>query len=298
MKKILSITAFLLFSFTAIFATKITVKVKNFAFSPKTINAKVGDTIIFKWVNGIHNTTSTSVPIGSSSWTSLMDSVHKSFKYILTTAGPYKFVCTIHAPAMSGTINVTAALSAGLSDVSINLSNKARAVINWNTKTDKDIAYYSIQRSTDADNFTEVTKVRPSVNANGLQLHSFVDENTANNARYVYYQIKMVDTKGNSELSEIKMIALAAEANKLITSLSPNPISTSGHLMVQFNADKEGKMLMQLYNGNGKFITETEMTADKGLNNGHFHLGDIPPGNYYVVCTLGTLKEKYAIIVK
>ena len=80
--------------------------------------------------------------------------------------------------------------------------------------------------------------------------------------------------------------------------LSPNPISSPGHLMVQFNADKEGKMLMQLYSESGMFIKQAEMTADKGLNNGHFHLGDIMPGTYYVICTMGTVTEKHIIIVK
>ncbi len=298
MKKILLLSSFALFSFSSLFSAIITVKVKNFAFSPKTVNAVVGDVIKFKWVNGIHNTTSTSVPVGAASWTKLMDSAHKTYSYTITNIGVYSFVCTIHAPGMKGTINVTAALPAGLSDVSVKLTDKAKAIINWKTKTETDIAYYSIQRSTDADNFKEIAKITPSLNSNGAQTHSYIDENAGNAARYVYYQVKMVDTKGGNQLSEIKMIAQPAAINKLIVSLSPNPISKPGHLMVQFNADKEGKMLMQLYSSSGKFVNQIQMTADKGLNNGHFHLGDIPPGNYYIVCRLGNLKEKHGIIVK
>lgn len=298
MRKILLSTVIVLFSFSASFAAIINVKVTNFKFSPKTINAVVGDVIKFTWKLGVHNTTSTSVPAGATAFAALMDSAHKTFSYTVTAIGVYKFVCTIHAPGMKGTINVTTALPAGLSDVSVALTDKEKAIINWKTKTESDISYYSIQRSTDADNFTEIAKVRPSANSNGVQLHSYIDENAGNTSKYVYYQVKMVDMKGNSQLSEIKMIAQPVAVSKLITSLSPNPISKPGHLMVQFNADKEGQMIMQLYNGSGKFIKEASMAADKGLNNGHFHLGDIPPGNYYVVCTMGTVKEKYSIVVK
>ena len=39
-----------------------------------------------------------------------------------------------------------------------------------------------------------------------------------------------------------------------------------------------GKMLVQLFTQGGKLVTETEMTANKGLNNGHFHLGNLTPG--------------------
>ena len=56
-------------------------------------------------------------------------------------------------------------------------------------------------------------------------------------------------------------------------------------------------MLVQLYNQNGSFI-KAEMTAAKGLNNGHFHLGDMTPGTYYIVCTLSAIKEKLTIIMK
>jgi len=57
-------------------------------------------------------------------------------------------------------------------------------------------------------------------------------------------------------------------------------------------------MLVQLYNQNGSFIKKAEMSASKGLNNGHLHLEDMTPGTYYIVCTLGTIKGKHTIIMK
>jgi hypothetical protein len=43
--------------------------------------------------------------------------------------------------------------------------------------------------------------------------------------------------------------------------------------MLQFNAEKEGTLLIQLYNTNGNLLKQEEMTAIKGLNNGHFPYG-------------------------
>ena len=298
MRKILLIASLLICNISATYATTITVKVTNFKFSPKTFNVKVGDTILFSWRLGIHNTTSTSVPAGAASWTALMDSVHKKFRYIVKQPGTYNFWCTIHAPVMAGSFIATVALSSGVSDVSLSKSATSKPIISWNTKLETDVAYYSVQRSTDGDNFNEVSRVKPTANVDGLQQHSFTDNTTDKTVKYVYYQLQVVDKKGNTQLSDIKMFTQTQAVAKLITSLSPNPISRPGHLMVQFNADKEGTMLMQLYNESGKFIKQAEMAADKGLNNGHFHLGDIPVGTYYVVCTMGTTKEKYTIMVK
>ena len=298
MKKTLFLTAFLLCSVTATFATIITVRVSNYKFSPSTVNAKLGDSILFKWQNGIHTTTSLSVPTGAASWNKPMDSAHKKFGYILKKTGTYSYDCTIHSAVMKGTINVTAALSSGFSDFSVALSQDAKALLNWKVKSESDIAYYSVQRSTDGDNFKEIASIKPTGNSSNVQFHSYTDNTAENSSKYVYYQVQIVDKSGNKQLSGIKMFTQKLASSKLITSISPNPISTTGHLMVQFNADKQGKMLMQLYSESGRFIKQAEMTADKGVNNGHFHLGDIMPGTYYVTCTLGTIIEKHIIIVK
>jgi len=298
MRRILLTAMLLTGAVSATFATKITVKVTNFKFSPKTFNVQVGDTIVFTWKLGIHNTTSTTIPAGAAAWAALSDSVHKKFNYVVKTVGTYNFVCTIHAPAMKGTFIASAALSSGVSDVSLSKSVTSQPIISWNTKSEADVAYYSVQRSTDGDNFKEVSRINPSIGSDGIQQHTFTDITVDKTVKYVYYQLQVADKKGNTQLSDIKMFAQTPMVTKLVTSLSPNPISRPGHLMVQFNADKEGSMMMQLYSESGRFIKQAEMAADKGLNNGHFHLGDIPVGTYYVICTMGTTKEKYTIMVK
>jgi len=292
MKKIV-LLSFFISSFTAAFANVITVTVTDFQFKPSTVNAKVGDVIKWVWRKGTHTTTSTTIPAGTLAWNKPIDVNHQVFKYKLTKAGTYKYRCNFHfSIGMVGTIKVTTALTAGLNSFSIDDAD-AKALLNWNTVSSKDLAYFSVQRSTDGDNFTEIARVSPGM----LNQYKFTDNNNGPE-KYVYYQIDMIDTKGNHQLSEIQMFTRRTAAAKLITNLSPNPVSRPGHLMLQFNADNDGTMLVQLYNQAGAFISQTEMTASKGLNNGHFHLGDLAPGTYYIVCTLGASKEKHTIIVR
>jgi len=167
-------------------------------------------------------------------------------------------------------------------------------LLSWKTSSSKDLAHFSVQRSTDGDNFREIKRILPSA---GNQ-YSFAD-NTAT-GKYVYYQIKMVDTKGNAEYTSIQMVTRNnIKTEKLITSLSPNPVTSAGHLMMQFNADAEGTMRVQLFAQSGRLIKEQNMYASKGINNGHFHMGDrLTPGSYYIVCTLGSKTEKHTLIMK
>lgn len=93
-------------------ATKITVAVSNFSFTPQTVTATVGDTIRWVRVSGTHTTTcdgtnGTSLPSGAASWDAPINSNNTSFEYVLTKAGTYNYVCTPHAPTMAGVLNVT-----------------------------------------------------------------------------------------------------------------------------------------------------------------------------------------------
>lgn len=95
-------------------ATKITIMVANFSFTPSVVNATVGDTIEWVRTSGTHTTTcngsnGTSLPAGAATWNSPLNSQTSVFQYVVTVAGTYNYVCTPHAPNMSGVLNVSAA---------------------------------------------------------------------------------------------------------------------------------------------------------------------------------------------
>jgi len=79
--------------FTLAFAKKIRITVTDFQFTAKTVNAKVGDTIMWVWKMGTHTTTSTTIPAGALAWNKPIDATHKSFRYILKKAGTYNYRC-------------------------------------------------------------------------------------------------------------------------------------------------------------------------------------------------------------
>jgi len=300
MKKTLLLSVLILSSITTTFSRTITVQVANFQFTPRRVNAVVGDVIRWVWVNGSHTTTSDQIPAGAQSWSRAINTNRRTFQYTLTRTGRYNYHCIPHqSMGMTGLIRVSASAVAALTDLDIELSQDQKAVINWKTTNEKDIDYYSVQRSTDGVNFSEITKVNPSGNEDAIRVYHSID-NTLSDNKYVYYQLEIVDKKGNTQLSDIKMFTQPTKSVKLITSLSPNPINKSGHLMMDFNADEEGMMVVRLYNQNGSLIRQQEMMAVRGLNSGHFHLGDLnlAPGSYYLVCSLGNLQEKHIIIIK
>ena len=122
MKKSILLVTFLLFTASLAYSTTRTVTVQNFSFNPSTLNANVGDTIKWQWIEGRHTTTcdgtnGTSKPVGAASWDATLQASGDTYMYKITVPGSYIYNCTFHAPSMAGSITVTPSAVINLSDV-------------------------------------------------------------------------------------------------------------------------------------------------------------------------------------
>jgi len=99
------------------FATVHTVVVADYSFTPNSVTAYPGDTILWTWSNGGHTTTSTSVPTGAATWNSNINSSSTSFMYVPAVVGTYAYECTIHA-SMGMTGSITVVNNTGINEVS------------------------------------------------------------------------------------------------------------------------------------------------------------------------------------
>lgn len=87
-------------------ATKIVVNTSNFQFAPANITIQLGDTVMWQWVSGFHNTTSSVVPGGAVPWAAPLNSGATSFTYVPSKVGTYNYTCTFHSGVMVGSIIV------------------------------------------------------------------------------------------------------------------------------------------------------------------------------------------------
>ena len=98
------------------FATVHLVSVGDYTFSPTSVTAHPGDTIMWTWANGTHTTTSTTIPSGASAWNSGISSSTTSFMYVPTITGTYNYECSIHA-GMGMVATFTVVSSTGIDNV-------------------------------------------------------------------------------------------------------------------------------------------------------------------------------------
>lgn len=284
------------------------VTVSNFQFTPASIpDVLVGDTIQWNWEAGSFNHTTTcdpgsqgagnSLPAGAATWNSPMTAANPTFQYKVTVAGLYNYWCIPHSPAMAASFTASNPLPVSLAEFKVSNVNN-NALLNWTTASEENIDHFSIQKSKTGADFTEIGRVPASGNSSQLKAYSFTDPNPSVEDKYVYYNIAVVDKNGKQEFSPVKLFKNTGNIPKLVISLSPNPVSQSGHLMLKFNADRTSKMNVTIVDLGGKSVMKTTMQAVEGVNNGHIMLGAIPAGSYSVSFELNGLKEVYKLVVK
>jgi plastocyanin len=271
------------------------IQVSNFQFSPGNLNVVVGDIIRWQWSSGFHNTASMSVPPNAADWISpFMSGTGDFFEYTVTEPGSYEYFCEVHGTGMSGTFTASGTMPVTLTSFMVG-NQQSKPYLSWTTSMEQNTDYYSIHRSYDGINFSEIARVPAAGNSNEVRNYAFLDNRVSDSRRFVYYELGITDIDGKVQLSPIRLFKNMGGTQKLITSLSPNPVSAAGHLLISFNADEKTTLLARVIDLSGKTVVSTTLYAAEGHNNGHIHLGDLAAGNYVVQFSMGQKTESYKI---
>jgi len=277
-------------------ADLIVVNITNFQFTPSNFTATVGDVIRFTLGSGVHTSTSTSVPAGASTWDHTFSTVGQTFDYTITTPGSYSFFCSIH-PFMTATFTANMVVPLKLSAFSAR-PGKGRVSLNWQTLTEENTDYFSVQRSENGKDFREIGQVKAAGNSLNATNYNYVDASLNEEARYYYYQLVTVDLDKKEERSKIILARQEINEGKIIVSLSPNPVQVGDHLLIWFNADEKSTLHASIFNTNGMLVYKVEMSAYTGVNFGHLHIHDLPAGTYVLRLSIGKLKESTKFTVQ
>jgi plastocyanin len=290
---------FLLMTFQWSCANSIVVTVQDFQFSPNNFNVNVGDTIRWTWMSGSHTTTSTTVPSGAATWNMPMNSTSTEYDYEVTTAGAYTFRCIPHAAfGMTGSFNVNTVMPIKLASFSVKPSSNGNSIVSWETVTEDNTAFFSVQRSENGKDFYELARVKAAGNSLTTHTYSLVDNKTNKASLYYYYQLLTVDLDKGEQRSRIVMYKQTVKNKSIIVKLSPNPVQSGDHLQLWFNADEESKLQASIYDVAGKMVYQAKMTAYAGVNFGHLHIHDLSAGVYILKLSIGKLKQTVKIEVQ
>jgi hypothetical protein len=134
-------------------------------------------------------------------------------------------------------------------------------ILHWQTTNETNTSYFSIQRSGDAINFTNIGKVKAAGNSSVLKDYTFIDANIGLlNTQKLYY--RMATTSNDGSISYSKIIPVSITAGKFIIAVSPNPFTNNIFVYVPV-ALQDAKLTISDINGKVLYTTAPHTLSGK-----------------------------------
>jgi hypothetical protein len=154
------------------------------------------------------------------------------------------------------------------------------SVLNWTTVTEINSDYFSIQHSTDGQNFTEIGTLNAAGNSTEMIDYDFT--HTSPNKGVNYYKIVNYDFDGSFEASVIRTVIHSDTKINLrsLSKLYPNP--TSNDINLDYYLETEEYFTVMIYDEIGNLVSNQNIDGMEGLNQITIRSSNFASGNYYV----------------
>lgn len=160
------------------------------------------------------------------------------------------------------------------------VNNNRTIDLNWQTATEHNNDYYTVERSKDGINFEILTTV-PAV-GNSVELLSYTTKDNHPYSGLSYYRLKQVDTDGSFEYADIRSVVVDGISG---VQFFPNPSASNiMQLVSQTSIDQ-----LEVFESSGKLVVSK---SDIGFN----YTLKLNPGVYYATYTVDGKLETTKLI--
>lgn len=189
----------------------------------------------------------------------------------------------IYPPGLFGAMGMNAAaLPVDLIDFTATPVDGKRVRLFWETASEINNSYFSVERSSDIQHWYEAAKVNGAGNTSTNISYQVWDEHPYKGISY--YRLKQVDKDGKFSYSEIRKVNITDHQSML--RIYPNP----GNSILTVEGNKTELTRMQLYNIEGKNITPAIKIKKINDTKLSLDISRLTPGVYYLQTTRGTKK--------
>ncbi len=159
-----------------------------------------------------------------------------------------------------------------------------QVVLSWNTGTELNNDHFSIQRSGDGAEFSEIGTVKGSGNSNTSKAYEFIDSTPL--AGRSYYRLAQVDYDQKVTLSQV--ISIKAEGGVV---LHPNPATAT----LSFQATAGVPLAVEFYNALGQKVY-APLTQKRDI--AEITVADLPRGVYIVHVLMGDTMTTHKVVLQ
>ncbi|MBO9561636.1 MAG: T9SS type A sorting domain-containing protein [Niastella sp.] len=170
-------------------------------------------------------------------------------------------------------------------------ADKQAVKIGWSTTAEQNNDYFSIERSTNGDNFSVIGKVAGTNLSSGSN-YSFRDEQPAigNN----FYRLSQTDLNGKTTLYSILKSVIELQANGLV--LFPNPASAS--VTVGFSHPDKDRLSVKIINHQGMVVQVNQFNKETGYWQQSIPTSHLSAGQYFIQVKGNTIEQVQSLVIK
>ncbi len=155
--------------------------------------------------------------------------------------------------------------------------------LSWSTVSEKDNAYFDVERSDDKMDFKTIGKVKGNGNSFSLIDYSFEDPNPVNGT--AYYRLRQVDVNGNYSYSSLLPVQYMGNVS---LNIFPNPIRKEGSSTIEFMLSENEEVQLYIMDVFGNKVYSSFQTGKVGLNSIVYN-NELASGVYFI--SLSTQSE-------
>ncbi len=175
-------------------------------------------------------------------------------------------------------------------------ANENQVDFTWATATELNNDYFTVERSTDAANFSEVLRKQGAGNSTVKLYYADADRNPFEG--YSYYRLKQTDYDGHFTYSDIKTVknkAKGEDTEVKISMIAPNPFHEKFRLT--FLLKQSVNVKINILNSNGQIVFTDMISTVDGVNEYDFYdASGLPAGIYFIQLSYDNQKVIQKII--
>lgn len=170
---------------------------------------------------------------------------------------------------------------------------KASSVeLNWETASERNNAYFAVEKSLDGRRFSEMTKIEGAGTSDIINYYSHTDNDPT--PGIAYYRLKPVDFDGAYDYSSV--LAVAFGGNRPVE-VYPNPATQELNIRVSADdASQNEPTIIEFYNVTRQLVKSVDL-GDGFSGTANFTINELAAGTYTVVITTGTKETIRRVVV-
>jgi hypothetical protein len=162
--------------------------------------------------------------------------------------------------------------------------------LKWTTETEKNNAYFDVQRSVDARNFTTIGKVNAKGNTTSRTAYTFTDNHATSGK--VYYRLQQVDKDGKVTTSYVLMV----NTKDRQAAIKVMPATNQAAVELLLTANENMTASISITDMFGRLLAQKNLSLAEGTSRQTIEVPALTAGIYVATLTAGNgmlLNEKF-----